>query len=240
MILIGPDRIPADARDDLNPILPWPVFCRDTPEGPQCWRLDMSGEWPKPIEVTQEVRQALRARLTQNRRTSFAEAIARRARLKPEPEPEPNRIPPTKQTKEHAKRNRDSIQVMHERGAIGAEEVRAALEIRQVYHAIVGGLFPRAHDPSGIGVRGAPRPDWSPAMTAAYERYCAWAKELSDRLSLGGPPILEICVDAIVDGMTCAEIDQARRWRKGRAADLIREGLERYAVRAGWRVSIAA
>jgi hypothetical protein len=178
-------------------------------------------------------------RVIQNRIKTLREFSERWARLRDEPDPDPNRIPPTRQTL--AKRQRSPIQVLHERGAIGPEEVRAAVEINDAFHAIVGALFPRAQDPSREGIRtSAPKEDWPKSLRSSVDRYKAWAYNWSARFSLGGPPVLAVCIDIIVDGRTCCDVDSARRWRKGRAADLIREGLEDYARRAGWRMTIAA
>lgn len=174
-----------------------------------------------------------------NRWRTLREASLRMLRLRAEPDPDPGRVPPTPQTL--AKRQRNPLQVLHERGAIGDEELRAAVEISRVYHAIIGGLFPRAQDPSRQNIRSnPPQEDWPKSLSDAAKRYKAWAQRLSDNRVMGGPPILEVCIDAIVDGQTCCEIDKARRWRKGRAADLIREGLEDYACRAGWLQMAAA
>lgn len=144
------------------------------------------------------------------------------------------RIEPTPQTL--AKRRRDTLQVLFERRAIGVEELRAALEIRRVFHAVIAASMARV---SRLDEPRGPRrvPEFIDAAWSG--RYKPWANEMSARRKLGGPPILEVVIDAVVDELSCRQIDRARHWREGKAADYIRLGLERYAVRAGWRAAVA-
>jgi hypothetical protein len=83
MIFLGPERIPAEARPDLEGLVPWPVFSNNS-SPPRFWRLEEEGDWMAPIEVTDQVRSTLEQRFTAHRQRTFREAKERAARLKDE------------------------------------------------------------------------------------------------------------------------------------------------------------
>jgi len=133
-------------------------------------------------------------------------------------------------------RRRDAVQVLHERRVIDGPEVRAALEIRRVWSLITGALWARSQRYERYA-RGTAELTVSPVDDAYVDRYKPWADTLTDRQRRTRVPWLDIVHDAIVDERTLSEIDAGRRWREGRAADLLREALELYATMAGWEVA---
>ncbi len=124
------------------------------------------------------------------------------------------------------------LRALHEAGSLGLEELAAAAEIERVFLALTAGLFARPRQEAIRG--GRPRDITEAAAIAHADRFRPWATALSERHKAGGPPILEVVVDCVVDGLSLREIDSQRRWRHGRAASYIVEGLELYATMAGW------
>lgn len=128
---------------------------------------------------------------------------------------------------------RCSLKALHEAGSLQLEHLAAAAEIERVFLALTAGLFAR---PRREAIRGGRPRDMTEAAAIAYgDRFRPWASTLSERHKAGGPPILEVVIDCAVDGLSLREIDAARRWRHGRAAAYVVEGLELYATMAGWR-----
>ncbi len=128
---------------------------------------------------------------------------------------------------------RCSLKALHEAGSLALEHLSAAAEIERVFVALTAGLFAR---PRQEAIRGGRPRDMTEAAAIAYgDRFRPWAATLSERHKAGGPPILEVVIDCVVDGLSLREIDSARRWRHGRAAAYVVEGLELYATMAGWR-----
>lgn len=128
---------------------------------------------------------------------------------------------------------RCSLKALHEAGSLDLEHLAAAAEIERVFLALTAGLFAR---PRRDAIRGGRPRDMTEVAAIAYgDRFRPWAATLSERHKAGGPPILEVVLDCVVDGLSLREIDSARRWRHGRAAAYIVEGLDLYATMAGWR-----
>jgi hypothetical protein len=128
---------------------------------------------------------------------------------------------------------RCSLKALHEAGSLGLDHLAAAAEIERVFLALTAGLFAR---PRRDAIRGSRPRDMTEAAAIAYgDRFRPWAATLSERHKAGGPPILEVVLDCVVDGLSLREIDAGRRWRHGRAAAYVVEGLELYATMAGWR-----
>lgn len=128
---------------------------------------------------------------------------------------------------------RCSLKALHEAGSLGLDHLAAAAEIERVFLALTAGLFAR---PRREAIRGGRPRDMTEAAAIAYgDRFRPWAATLSERHKAGGPPILEVVLDCVVDGLSLREIDTGRRWRHGRAAAYVVEGLELYATMAGWR-----
>lgn len=82
MIFLGPERIPAEARPDLEGVVPWPVFSNGNP--PRFWRLEDRGDWMTPVDVTEQVRETLSQQLVRRRQHTFTQGRERSARLKTE------------------------------------------------------------------------------------------------------------------------------------------------------------
>lgn len=134
---------------------------------------------------------------------------------------------------------RCALRSLHERGLIGLEQLAAAAEIERVFLALSAGLFATARRSE---VRsGRPR-DLSESTAIAHaDRFRPWARALSEGHKQGGPPVLEVVLAVVIDGLSLREIETARRWRHGKAEAYLAEGLERYAAMAGWlRVRQAA
>jgi hypothetical protein len=124
------------------------------------------------------------------------------------------------------------LRALHEAGSLGLEHLAAAAEIERVFLALTSGLFTR---PRREEIRGGrPRDMTEAAALAPADRFRPWARALSERHKAGGPPVLEVVIDCVVDGLTLREIDSQRRWRHGRAAAYVVEGLGLYATMAGW------
>lgn len=128
---------------------------------------------------------------------------------------------------------RCSLKALHEAGSLDLEHLAAAAEIERVFLALTAGLFARARREE---IRGGRPRDMTEAAAIAYgDRFRPWAAALSERHKAGGPPILEVVLDCVVDGLSLREIDSGRRWRHGRAGAYVIEGLELYTTMAGWR-----
>lgn len=105
------------------------------------------------------------------------------------------------------------------------EHIRAAEEIRDIYAAVTAGLWPRsqqferepAGERSGMPMR---------LVVAHVDRYLPWTRASGQACS--------VVFDLVWEGATCAEVDTARRWRKGTAADVVVQSLGVYAMLAGW------
>lgn len=127
---------------------------------------------------------------------------------------------------------RCALRSLHERGLIGLEQLAAAAEIERVFLALSAGLFATARRSE---VRaGRPRDLSEAAAIAHADRFRPWARALSEAHKAGGPPLMEVVLAVVIDGLSLREIETARRWRHGRAEAHLAEGLERYAVMAGW------
>lgn len=140
-----------------------------------------------------------------------------------------------------AKLRRDGIRELEARSPLWRPEYRtAADEIREVYLAIVASVLSRAQTFERVdGGNGAHR--WATAMLEHYhDRYKPWADELSAVHALNGPPLLEVVIDAVVDGETVSSIAARRRHRSGRVTEWIIDGLSRYCRISRGRRSRAA
>lgn len=128
-----------------------------------------------------------------------------------------------------AKLKRCSLETMRSRGLIGMEEIRAAEEIERCWYGLCGGLFSKAQqlDPMRGSGRGMPAAI-AEVYTEHYKPWADWAGEPERR------PMLDVVISVVIDGQTVGDIDADRRWREGRAAGMLREGLARYARMAGW------
>lgn len=116
------------------------------------------------------------------------------------------------------------------------EHLEAAWEIERIYLAIVQSLMPKRmsferRDPTnrdpGLVV--------PPSMRYAYrERYKPWADHLSALRVQGGPPVMLIVIDTLIDGRDARTIERELHMRNGSAVTLLVQGFDTYARLAGW------
>jgi hypothetical protein len=135
----------------------------------------------------------------------------------------------------------DTIARLVGQEALTVQQGRAALEIREVYETIAGGLFGRASDLADRH-RGGRREPSDRIATLHARRYLPWARQLGG--APAGPPpaeatpgrcrdALQTAIDVAVFGYSLAEIDAAGRWRKGRGLLLLTYALAVYCEIAG-------
>lgn len=130
----------------------------------------------------------------------------------------------------------DPIETMFERGHLTPEERNAAIEIGRIFRMIAAGLFAKAA--SMDAARGT-APDLDKLVDAYTARYRPWADVLTRQRNAHDDPTHQIVIDAVVDGISCRDMDRMYRWRKGNAANCLRNGLRLYAVMAGWQKTTA-
>jgi hypothetical protein len=167
-----------------------------------------------------------------------AERRERRRALRDEAERTrvPERLKPTRATA--ARLQPDPIETLHQRGSLSDRQRDAALEIRVAFAEVVGGAMMRS--PRYDGTRGSRSLGGIELATAAAigrrKRYRRWAEAFGARV----PDALAITIDVVVDGRSLRQVDGERRWRNGRASDLLIEALQSYAQLAGWERAPAA
>lgn len=133
---------------------------------------------------------------------------------------------PTEQTVRRLRRD-PLDELARRRRDFGADHIRAGREFRWVYEAVCGALMPRATTLDRVGSGGGHAAPWGDVLVEAHhDRYLPWAKQLGHGVG--------VVVDVVWEGMTCREVDRARRWRDGTAAALVTEALGLYAELAGW------
>ena len=134
------------------------------------------------------------------------------------------------------KLRRGTLERLKERRILQPQQGDAADEIERVYLSIVGSLMPAgmawerrdmAHRDAGLVV--------PPRLRYAYrQRYLPWAVSLARAKGVGGPPVFDTVIDVVINGVTAATLDRARRVREGTSARWLLYGLNRYAQLAGW------
>lgn len=231
--------------------------------GPRFYRLAESATGGHRVEdVTEEMAPAIALRRHDLHRDAARVAAERAARLKKLAQDHYERtrhsfvvdgnelgfVKPTRETK--AKLSADPLSRMLAKGSLTQEQVRAALEIREIYQALSAGLFARAHMAERTG-----RTRYEIGERIAHlhaGRYLPWAEYLAGRAAnppanthaarlpateprFGTCPVaVEIAIDIVIDGKSLAEIEQERRWRHGMAGEILRYALAVYTQRAGW------
>jgi hypothetical protein len=170
-----------------------------------------------------------------------AERRERRRALRDEAERTrvPERLKPTRATA--ARLQPDPIETLHQRGSLSDRQRDAALEIRVAFAEVVGAAMlrsPRYDGTRGSGFFGTGGGVELSTVAAIgrRKRYRRWAEVLGARL----PDALAITIDVVVDGRSLRQVDGERRWRNGRASDLLIEALQSYAQLAGWERAPAA
>jgi hypothetical protein len=118
-----------------------------------------------------------------------------------------------------------------ERQRIGAEEVRAAVDITTAFHAQAAALMIKS--PS-LEKRDASCQGREPfRVIDAVSRYKPWARHWSQRARLGDR-MLEVIIAAVIDERAFHVIEADAGLRHGVAARAAIAGLRDYAARAGW------
>ena len=104
---------------------------------------------------------------------------------------------------------------------LSADQLRAALSIRQAFRAVVDGAHLRISDPARLpGPRCRADDNHEIVRLESYRRWC---RELRAR-GLARDVILEV----LVDERGCRAVDGRRRLRNGTTAELVRAGLTVY------------
>jgi hypothetical protein len=183
----------------------------------------------KPTAQRTAERLAREARERRDLRRAFQDE-AERTRI-------PHRVKPTRATA--ARLQPDPIETLHERGRVSDRQRDAALEIRVAFGEVVAGVMMRS--PRYDGTRGSSFVGVGSGVELATagaigrrKRYRRWAEALGTRM----PDALAITIDVVVDGRSLRQVDGERRWRNGRANDLLIEALQAYAQLAGWEPSV--
>lgn len=135
------------------------------------------------------------------------------------------------------------METLYGRGSIGREHLDAAEEIRRVWQAFSRGLGPSAVNPIMLAMPSrSVRAPFQPVelLSAAEEaiwryRYGPWAAEAA-RIACGasGVASLRLVLELAVENRGVRQTEDFLRLRHGTAVDHLREGLQRYAVIAGW------
>jgi hypothetical protein len=153
-------------------------------------------------------------------------------------------VKPTRETE--AKLRQDPLVRLIANETLSREQGRAAVEIREVYYAVVAGSLVRAH--SLDRVQGGRNAGDTRIDRLHVEHYLPWAVYLGGRgetPALGErgaipaergrcPPALPLTIDVVIDGLTLARCDGARGWRNGTACRVLAYALAVYADLAGW------
>lgn len=100
----------------------------------------------------------------------------------------------------------------------------SAIEIRQIFMLVSGGLFARATDWSGVRTGGAPLPEWLAAKRR--EVYLPWTREMDDRM-------ISVLMAWLIDEKPLGQIDRDLKQKNGRASTQVVTALTRYAFMSG-------
>lgn len=129
--------------------------------------------------------------------------------------------------------NRTLIDEWRERGNLHPAQEAAALEIEHCHRALTAGLWTKTSCYDERVSKSLER-DWPARIAIALrDRYGPWRDEMA-ALAKKGEPVQTILFAALIDGYSLRQLDRERKWRKGKAALLIKRSLWRYAVIAGW------
>ncbi len=106
-----------------------------------------------------------------------------------------------------------------------AELYESALEIRQIFMLVSGGLFARAIDWTGT-IKGSktPLPEW--LSQRRTDVYVPWTKEMTDRQ-------MTTIMQWLIDEKPLGEIDRYYKQKNGRASHTVVCALTRYAYMSG-------
>jgi hypothetical protein len=166
---------------------------------------------------------------------------------------------PTPETAAKHRQQRDPIEVLASKGSLTRAQHRAAIDVRNVYHALTKALLPGARDLSdvqpGKQKRGAKKTrepaDQMPDRLLQAERriYTPWRKWLeaesvaaiAQRSDPSVKPTrqsrqvaaLPVVMDVLIDGQGLQATDRAHGLRNGLTAQALRAALDDYARRTG-------
>jgi len=100
---------------------------------------------------------------------------------------------------------------------------QSGVEVRRLFTLTVVGLMPRAVDLSAIRGISEPAPQWLAARK--IDIYNPWAERQRERL----PVIFRW----LIDEESFRSIDASKSWRKGKASEIVLDGLYDYAYSSG-------
>lgn len=232
------------------------------PDGLRFYRLAQSGGGVRVEDATAETASAIERRRALLRGETVRVAAQRAARLKKLAEDHYERtrrsfildgqelgfVKPTAETQ--GKLGADPLARLLAKGSLTEEQVRAGLEIRDIYRMVSAGLFARA---APVERTGRSRSPVSERLAHLHrDRYLPWAAylggsanapavqagtiELPGRAARHGtlPVAVEITIDIVIDGKSLAEVECERRWRHAMAGEILRYALAVYSQLAGW------
>lgn len=200
----------------------------------------------KPSELTPEeaARRVERNRAVRLRFQAMEQERAERLKGEPVRHVVRGEIGPTEATK--ARLRPDVLRRLHHNGRIDIDQLLAAIEIREVYEAVVRDLLPRAgrFAPGGSGRTAfVPAIERMPARLARrYElAYLPWVARFADRrwhrggkrIALARAP-LEVMIDVVVENRTIDEVVSGlgvpRACGREMVLDLLADALTAYAT----------
>jgi len=101
----------------------------------------------------------------------------------------------------------------------------SAIEIRQIFMIVSGGLFARATDWSGsIRGSGSPLPEW--LLIKRRDVYLPWTRDINDRS-------MSVLMAWLIDERPLNQIDRDLRQKNGKASTQVVTALTRYAAMSG-------
>lgn len=135
------------------------------------------------------------------------------------------------------------MESLHTQGRIRREHLDAAEEIRRIWQAFSRGLGPTAVNPIALALpsRSVRTPFQPVELLSASEeaiwrhRYAPWAKHAA-QTGCGGSGVtsLRLVLELAVENRSLRQTEDLFRLRHGAAVDHLRDGLQCYAVIAGW------
>lgn len=144
------------------------------------------------------------------------------------------RVLPTPETKAKLRPGTIERLLTAKEPKINSDHVRAADEIEWVMKGVFGFLYAKSNmrdHVDCIGPAGTAERLATSLAEAHQDRFKPWANWFKENRC---DPVVSVCLDIVTDGVTARELDAKYRKRKGWAANLLIEGLEKYAELAGW------
>jgi hypothetical protein len=153
----------------------------------------------------------------------------RKKKIQPAP-----RVEATPQTISNLRR--DPISELTEAGRLNDHQIRAASEIEAVFNFVTSRLVVKS---ASLDERrgGSGGGEGNTYLEQAWvQHYKPWSDELSVKLAPAqdDDPWLETTIKIVIDGLRGRQIDRDMAWRNGKALEMLRAALTRYADLAGW------